>query len=308
MEPITIVIPAFNCENSIVQSIESVIASNYSKYDEIIVCDDFSCDLTPHILDTLKQKYPFLKIIRHLSNQGGASARNTCCEASSNNLIFCLDSDNMLYPGSINYLRSLWSFRPTDLLAFSSMHYYRLADNESFPDINSINLNDVTHSWDFSPGSQTLDDYLFGTMVAGFHGNYLFTKSSWERVGGYIPGSGALDTWSFGLKQAAFNCSCQIAPLGAYIHTYGLDSYWIRDQSKYRDNIATIISHLNALDLPKDVIHRIKSSINDKVPFKFDSIPKLKGYWGTQSIRYQSRRTIVNNYLMKTMQVIKSVK
>jgi len=307
MEPITFIIPAFNCEKSIVQSIESVILSNFSKHDEIIVCDDFSSDLTSSILDTLKQNYPFLKIIRHLSNQGGASARNTCCKASSNNLIFCLDSDNMLYPGSIDYLRSLWSFKPTDLLAFSSMHYYRHYAKKPFPHINSINMNDVTHSWDFKPGIQTLDDYLFGTMVAGFHGNYLFTKSSWERVGGYIPGSGALDTWSFGLKQAAFNCSSQIAPLGAYIHTYGLDSYWIRDQSNLRDNISTIISHLNTLDLRKETICRIESSINGKVPFQFDSIPKLKGYWGTPSIRYQSRITIFKNYLLKTMQNLRSV-
>lgn len=78
---LSIIVPAFNEEDGIGQTIRSIFedakrkgVKNLIKSFEVIVVDDGSFDETPKILGSLKGRYKNLKIITHKSNQGlGAS-------------------------------------------------------------------------------------------------------------------------------------------------------------------------------------------------------------------------------------------
>ena len=87
----------------------------------------------------------------------------------------------------------------------------------------------VTHKWTFAVGAITLSDCLAGPVVPGASGNYMFTKESWLRAGGYPEFAGALDAWGFGFQQLAAGCKMVVMPSAFYYHRYGHDSYWVRD-------------------------------------------------------------------------------
>ena len=90
MQNISFIIPAFNCAETIVETIESIYDGNFSNGDEVIIIDDASTDQTLQICKNLQNKYTNIKIVRHNINKGSAAAaRNSGIDSSRNNYIFC---------------------------------------------------------------------------------------------------------------------------------------------------------------------------------------------------------------------------
>jgi glycosyltransferase involved in cell wall biosynthesis len=217
---ICFIVPAYNCENTIVETVESIFHNNFIDGDEIVIVNDCSTDLTSEILNMLKDKYNIIKIIEHTRNKGGAATRNTAVENAASNLIFCLDSDNILKPGSIQPLKELLLSEIADVASFGSLFYF-------MDDIRA-----VTHKWVYREGVITLEDSLAGFVFPGASGNYLYTKESWKKAGGYPEFAGALDTWGFGFRQLATGSKMIVLPDSFYYHRYGHESYWIRDSAQ----------------------------------------------------------------------------
>jgi glycosyltransferase involved in cell wall biosynthesis len=59
LPPVSYFIPAYNCAQTIVESVESLFHGNFLEGDELIITNDGSSDNTPEILIHLKEKYPF---------------------------------------------------------------------------------------------------------------------------------------------------------------------------------------------------------------------------------------------------------
>ena len=59
---ISVIIPLFNCQNSIENSIKSIQLQTFTNY-EIILINDFSMDNTSNIINSLKEKDSRIKII-----------------------------------------------------------------------------------------------------------------------------------------------------------------------------------------------------------------------------------------------------
>ena len=104
---ISFIIPAYNCADTIIESIESVFNGNFEVGDEVIIVNDAPTDKTWQIINDLQKKYPVIEAISHNINKGSATAgRNTGIDCSKNNLIFCLDSDNVLAPNTVPALKN----------------------------------------------------------------------------------------------------------------------------------------------------------------------------------------------------------
>ena len=52
---VSVILPAYNCANTISEAIDSIIAQTYSEW-ELIVCDDCSTDTTYEVLKKYKKK------------------------------------------------------------------------------------------------------------------------------------------------------------------------------------------------------------------------------------------------------------
>lgn len=234
---VSYIMPAYNCAATVCESVESIMQGNFEKGDELIIVNDCSTDDTENAIRPLIFKYPQIALYNHSRNKGGAAARNTAVEHASNALIFCLDSDNVLEPGSVQKLKTFMVNSGADVAAFQELHYFRETKDK------------ITHKWIFKEGCTTLADYLAGTIVLGASGNYMFTKNSWLKAGGYPEFAGALDAWGFGFRQVATGSKMVVMSDSYYYHRYGHESYWVRDSKKNKTSLTAIQILIPFIDL-----------------------------------------------------------
>jgi glycosyltransferase involved in cell wall biosynthesis len=98
--PVSVIIPAYNAEKWIQETLESVLNQTYQDI-EIIVVDDGSTDGTVAIVEQcLSGSSRAAKLIRQ-SNQRAAAARNRGVCAASGSWIQFLDADDLLEPSKI---------------------------------------------------------------------------------------------------------------------------------------------------------------------------------------------------------------
>ena len=88
---ISVVIPTYNRNELIRETINSVLAQTYTNI-EIIIVDDCSTDNTKAVINNIGD--PRIRYICHATNLGGAAARNTGIDAAKGEYIAFLDSDD----------------------------------------------------------------------------------------------------------------------------------------------------------------------------------------------------------------------
>jgi GT2 family glycosyltransferase len=86
---ISIIIPVYNRLNLLIKCIESIYNQNYKNF-EIIVIDDNSKE---NIFRVLKQRFPFIKVLRNKTNMGPSYCKNLGTLKSKGKYILYLDSD-----------------------------------------------------------------------------------------------------------------------------------------------------------------------------------------------------------------------
>jgi len=101
---ISVIIPAYNAAKYLNRCIESV-ANQDLPYDcyEAIVINDGSTDNSIEILDSLCEKYSFLRYIT-IKNQGVGCARNRGVIESKGDYLLFLDADDSIIPNCLRVI------------------------------------------------------------------------------------------------------------------------------------------------------------------------------------------------------------
>ncbi|MBQ9024228.1 MAG: glycosyltransferase family 2 protein [Bacilli bacterium] len=97
---VSVIIPAYNAENFIRKSLDSVVNQVYKNL-EIIVVDDASTDSTKKIIKEYADKDDRIIPFYQASNKGVSSARNIGLKAVSGEYVVFVDSDDELTPDAI---------------------------------------------------------------------------------------------------------------------------------------------------------------------------------------------------------------
>ncbi|PAE32002.1 poly-beta-1,6 N-acetyl-D-glucosamine synthase [Bacillus sp. 7884-1] len=100
---VSLLIPAFNEEQTIEETIRYASKLNYPNY-EIIVINDGSKDRTLEILSSILDSYPKLRIVNVVSNKGKANALKQGVLASKGEIIATIDSDAILDKDALKYV------------------------------------------------------------------------------------------------------------------------------------------------------------------------------------------------------------
>jgi glycosyltransferase involved in cell wall biosynthesis len=95
MPAVSVIIPSYNHERYIGESIQSVLSQQYQDF-EIVITDDGSSDRTVEVIEGFRD--PRIKIFRHSRNLGASVAANNCILQSSGKYIAMLSSDDAWYP------------------------------------------------------------------------------------------------------------------------------------------------------------------------------------------------------------------
>ncbi len=98
---VSIVIPLYNADDYIEETLLSIANQTYKNY-EVIVVDNASTDASIDIVKQVAEQFDQLKLIRCEKNSGGpASPRNIGIHNAQGDYIAFLDSDDVWYPNKL---------------------------------------------------------------------------------------------------------------------------------------------------------------------------------------------------------------
>lgn len=153
-ELVSVIIPAYNCEKTIMRCVNSISQQTYKKI-EIIVIDDGSTDNTPNILLDLSKNIPNLKIYIQC-NLGVSATRNKGINLCLGNWIAFCDSDDYvekeyissLVENQINY-QSDWCISGFNKIINNKKYIFDKPFSKNC--INKDEIEDFTGKWYKSP-------------------------------------------------------------------------------------------------------------------------------------------------------------
>lgn len=97
---ISIIVPVYNAEKFIRETVESVLAQTYKEW-ELLLVDDASTDRSKEIISQFMEKDKRIRGIIQSTNQGAAAARNRGVTEASGRYIAFLDADDLWVPNKL---------------------------------------------------------------------------------------------------------------------------------------------------------------------------------------------------------------
>lgn len=138
---LSIIIPIYNVEKYLVETLETVLAQTFKDF-ELILVDDGSTDGSGRICDEFAKKDSRIRVI-HKENAGVSEARNTGVQSAKGEYIGFVDSDDIIEPCMYELMISAAKKYNCDIIQCEhdrdpqlSCNDYRILDNENF-EINS---------------------------------------------------------------------------------------------------------------------------------------------------------------------------
>jgi len=97
---VSIILPSFNSEDYISDTLESIISQTFKKW-ELVITDDNSNDNTIDIIIKYINKDPRIKLLRLNANYGAGVARNNSIKKANGRYIAFCDSDDIWLPNKL---------------------------------------------------------------------------------------------------------------------------------------------------------------------------------------------------------------
>lgn len=100
---IAVLVPCYNEEANVEETIDALMELRYPNF-EVIAINDGSKDRTGELLNTLAARYPKLRVIHQVENQGKAVGLNTAALLTRAEILVGIDGDARLDPHSLHWL------------------------------------------------------------------------------------------------------------------------------------------------------------------------------------------------------------
>ena len=124
---VSVIMPAFNSEQTIARAIESVLGQTYDNF-ELIIIDDGSTDKTNDIIIRYKALDSRIIFLQNATNQGVGATRNIGIKSAVGNYIAFLDSDDEWLETKLEKQLALFKHKNTVLVC---SHYKIFKDKNS---------------------------------------------------------------------------------------------------------------------------------------------------------------------------------
>lgn len=154
-ELISVIVPVYNCEKYLEQSIRSLINQTIFDQIEFIFIDDGSTDGSAEIIEKYKKKYTNIFLLQQ-ENRGVSSARNYGISKAKGKYISFFDADDIALPQLYERLYELISVNEADI---SIVDYSMVFENGE----KKKHRQKVNRIWDDS--KLVLKDFFAGNLV-----------------------------------------------------------------------------------------------------------------------------------------------
>jgi glycosyltransferase involved in cell wall biosynthesis len=190
---ITLVVPTYNGERYIKETLDSV-ANQSLPPSEVIVVDDYSRDNTLAIVQQYSRKvFPPLRIVELSENSGGpAKPMNIGVQEAKTKYVAVLDQDDVLMPRRFELAYRALEMNLDAALAFGN--YLEINSDGMEVEATASQLIfsclDNRHAYDAFGvmrccGEEWLREFYFEPGLQRSCSNHFFRKSAWNKVGGY---------------------------------------------------------------------------------------------------------------------------
>ncbi|MBY0309596.1 glycosyltransferase [Patescibacteria group bacterium] len=249
---LSIIIPCYNCASTLREAVSSCYTQGFSSEDfEVVMVNDCSTDETATTMADLASEHSNIRIHNHAENRGGGAARNTAVTHARAAVIFCLDSDDLLPPGTLKKMFEYLQQKGCDGVCFQHSIKFRGTD-----------ITNVSHTDSYEP-SDTPVELSTLIMKSGPPSPvtvvFMFTKRAWHTVQGY-PTHHGFDTQGFGWRFLSAGLKAYICPGTTYLHRVELhQSYYLREWNAGKTNLnmrEILFEHLPLFSPPAQQVIR----------------------------------------------------
>lgn len=237
---ISIIIPAYNSEKFIEETVTSALRQSLNSY-EIIIGDDCSSDNTERISRQLADKHSLITYFRNERNLSEGGNRNRCIARAKGEFIFPLDHDNILPDGLLaKLLRVARAIHAKEgkhaMISPQIMQFFK---DKLYGDVN----------WDFRRmrwiyHKLSYEDVLTCQQFCpSVSGHYLYHRSIYDAVGGYLEDVGSLDDLAFGIGTYVAGFRYVLAKNTFYYHRIHPGSMWVNESKNLSKNWQALFAH-----------------------------------------------------------------
>ena len=175
---VSIIIPAYNAEKFIKETVASAMASTYP-HIEVIIVNDGSTDNTAQILNQLQQQFPQIRIFNQI-NSGVAVARNLAVSMATGKYILPLDADDLITTDYIEKAVAILSANADVKVVYSKAEFF--GDKVGYWNLPEFKLKLLARK-----------NLIF---VSG-----LYRKADYEKTDGYRPEIKGPEDWDFWISM-----------------------------------------------------------------------------------------------------------
>lgn len=185
----SITIPAYNAEDTLAETLESVMCQRFEDWEAVVV-DDGSTDTTLAIAREYAAREPRIRVVTQ-ENRGSGGAYNAAVRAASSDLLVMLSADDLLMPTHLLEFDMFVTGNP-GAAVFTCDGFYEY-------DTGAREIAAPSTTW-VNRGSVTLEELL----VACFYGvGAVYRREVFDAVGGFREGIYAEDYlfWTLALSM-----------------------------------------------------------------------------------------------------------
>lgn len=300
---LSIIIPCYNCQDTLKEAVESCYNQGFSVDEfEIVMVDDASTDDSRAVMESLAAKHENIRTFFHEINQGGGAARNTAIQNTKADVIFCLDSDDILPHRT---MEKMYAFLKKEGCDAVTIHHSI--------NFNGADIRDVNHLVTMAYIGEIIPfEALFQKegKMCGLYQVFMFTKKAFARAGGY-PTHHAFDTQGFAWRFLSAGLTAKVCPNAFYLLRINYhDSYYVREYNQgkinhnwqavlmehidlFSDQVQDLIRNFGVSDFTKSLYNEVCSQDNILAVDYREKIggshqPKVGLHFSTKNIRRNS--------------------
>jgi glycosyltransferase involved in cell wall biosynthesis len=216
---VSVIIPAYNAEKYLKETVASALASTY-QYLEVIIVNDGSSDNTELEIEKIKKQHPQIKRYTQ-ENQGVSVARNVGITQSIGKYILLLDADDLI---SKDYISEAVGI---------------LENNDNVKMVNGLGefFGDRQGAWNLKPFSRRLLARKNMLYISG-----IFRRSDFDQTDGFCPEIKGPEDWDFWISLLKRDGDVYRIPSVCLYYRVHANSKRIANKNRKKEAIA-ILNH-----------------------------------------------------------------
>lgn len=215
---VSVIIPLYNMEEFVEETLRSVLTSSYRNI-EVIVVDDGSTDASPRIVAAMAAQDARVMLLQQ-ENAGPSCARNKAVAASQGRYILPVDADNLLAPQFIAQAVRILETQPSVKVVRPTMEF----------------IGDKQGLWQ-------LPEFSLALLARRNHIDTcaLYRRVDFDRVGGYCETIIAREDWDFWIAVLKDGGDVVRLPEVGYYYRVRKQSKRIRDR-KLKAHVTAVLN------------------------------------------------------------------